>query len=59
MKKVALSQVEEDLSEYLRIAEKQDVIITGHGKPAGVRVQISSALSVRARTFIEPVMRSF
>ena len=38
MKKAALSEVEEDLSKYLRIAEKQDVIITRHGKPAGVLI---------------------
>ena len=38
MKKVAISDVEEDLSKYLRIAEKQDVIITRHGKPAGVLI---------------------
>ena len=33
MKKVALSQVKDDLSKYLRMAEKEQVIITRHGKP--------------------------
>lgn len=38
MKKVALSDVKDDLSKYLRIAEKQDVVITRHGKPAGILI---------------------
>jgi len=38
MKKVALSQVKDDLSKYLRIAEKDGLVITRHGKPAGVLV---------------------
>jgi prevent-host-death family protein len=38
MKKVPLSEVKDDLSKYLRIAEKQELIITRHGKPAGVLV---------------------
>ena len=36
MKKVALSEVKDDLSRYLRLAEKEEVVITRHGKPAGV-----------------------
>ncbi len=36
MKKAALSEVKDDLSKYLHIAEKEEVIITRHGKPAGV-----------------------
>ena len=35
MKRVALSEVKDDLSRYLRIAEKEEVVITRHGKPAG------------------------
>ena len=35
MKKVALSEAKDDLSRILRQAEKEDVIITRHGKPAG------------------------
>jgi len=38
MKKVALSRVKDDLSKYLRAAEKQELLITRHGKPAGVLV---------------------
>jgi prevent-host-death family protein len=38
MKKVALSKVKDDLSKYLRIAEKDELVITRHGKPAGVLV---------------------
>lgn len=38
MKRVPLSEVKDDLPKYLRIAEKQDLIITRHGKPAGVLV---------------------
>ena len=38
MKHVALSEVKDDLSKYLRLAEKEDVIITRHGKPAGILI---------------------
>lgn len=38
MKKVALAKVKDDLSKYLRIAERDELIITRHGKPAGVLV---------------------
>ncbi|MEW6375415.1 MAG: type II toxin-antitoxin system Phd/YefM family antitoxin [Thermodesulfobacteriota bacterium] len=38
MKKVALSEVKDDLSRYLRLAEKEEVVITRHGKPAGVLI---------------------
>ena len=38
MKKVALSEVKDDLSRYLRIAEKERIVITRHGKPAGVLI---------------------
>jgi prevent-host-death family protein len=38
MKKVALSEVKDDLSKYLHIAENEEVIITRHGKPAGVLI---------------------
>lgn len=42
MKKVALSEVKDDLSRYLRIAESEDVVITRHGKPAGVLIGFKS-----------------
>lgn len=38
MKRVALSEVKDDLSRYLRLAEKEEIIITRHGKPAGVLI---------------------
>jgi len=38
MKKVALSEVKDDLSKFLRLAEKEEVVITRHGKPAGVLI---------------------
>lgn len=36
MKTAPLSQVKNDLSKFLRQAEKEEVVITRHGKPAGV-----------------------
>lgn len=38
MKEVPLSEVKDDLSKYLRQAEHQPVVITRHGKPAGVLI---------------------
>jgi prevent-host-death family protein len=42
MRRVPLSQVKDDLSKYLRLAEKEDVVITRHGKPAGVLIGFNS-----------------
>lgn len=42
MKKVALSKIKDDLSKYLRIAEREQVVITRHGKPAGVLIGFKS-----------------
>ncbi len=42
VKKVALSEIKDDLSRYLRIAEREEVIITRHGKPAGVLIGFES-----------------
>lgn len=42
MKKVALSEVKDDLSKYLRMAEHEEVVITRHGKAAGVLVGFAS-----------------
>jgi prevent-host-death family protein len=42
MKKVALSQVEDDLSKFLRMSEKQEIVITRNGKPAGVLIGFAS-----------------
>ena len=38
MIRVALNEVKDDLSHYLRMAEKEDVIITRHGVPAGMLI---------------------
>lgn len=38
MKRVALSEVKDDLSKFLRMAEKGEILITRHGKPAGILV---------------------
>jgi prevent-host-death family protein len=42
MKKIALSQIKDDLSNVLRIAEKEEILITRHGKPAGILVGFAS-----------------
>jgi prevent-host-death family protein len=42
MKRVALSDVKDHLSEYLDMAEKEEVIITRHGKPAGILIGFGS-----------------
>ena len=42
LKQVALSEVKDDLSRYLRLAEDEDIVITRHGKPAGVLVGFGS-----------------
>jgi prevent-host-death family protein len=42
MKKIALSDVKDDLSHLLRQAEKQDIVITRHGRPAGVLIGFES-----------------
>ncbi len=42
MKEVALSEVKDGLAHLLRQAEKQDIIITRHGKPAGVLIGFES-----------------
>jgi prevent-host-death family protein len=42
MKRVALSEVKDRFSEYLDLAEKEEIIITRHGKPAGVLIGFAS-----------------
>lgn len=42
MKKVPVNEVKDDLSRYLRVAEKEEIIITRHGKPAGVLIGFAS-----------------
>jgi len=38
MKRIALSEVKDDLSKCLRLAEADEIVITRHGKPAGVLI---------------------
>jgi prevent-host-death family protein len=42
MKQVALSEVKDDLSRYLRLAEAEEIVITKHGRPAGILVGFAS-----------------
>ena len=42
MRQIALSEVKDDLSKYLRLAETEEIVITKHGKPAGILVGFAS-----------------
>ena len=42
VRQVPLSEVKDDLSHFLREAEKQDIVIMRHGKPAGVLIGFQS-----------------
>ena len=42
VKEVRLSEVKDDLSHYLREAESREILITRHGKPAGVLIGFAS-----------------
>ena len=42
MKRAALSEVKDDLSKFIRLAEKEEVVITRHGKPAGILIGFES-----------------
>jgi prevent-host-death family protein len=42
VKEVPLSEIKDDLSRYLREAEKHEIVITRHGKPAGVLIGFES-----------------
>jgi prevent-host-death family protein len=42
LKQVPLSEVKDDLSRYLREATQQQIVITRHGKPAGVLIGFES-----------------
>lgn len=42
MKKVALSEMKDNLSRFLRLAEKEEIVITRHGKAAGVLIGFES-----------------
>jgi prevent-host-death family protein len=38
LKEVPLSEIKDDLSRFLREAEKQEIVITRHGRPAGILI---------------------
>lgn len=42
MKQINLAEVKDQLSKYLRIAQKETIVITRHGKPAGVLIGFES-----------------
>ena len=42
MKKVALSAVKDALSRYVKLAEKEEILITRHGRPAAVLLGFAS-----------------
>ena len=42
VRKVPLSEMKDDLSRFLREAEKGEIVITRHGKPAGVLIGFES-----------------
>ena len=42
VKQVPLSEIKDDLSRFLREAESQEIVITRHGKPAGLLIGFES-----------------
>src|SRR2546423_12558273 len=42
LREVALAEVKDDLSRFLRLAESEEILITRHGKPAGVLIGFRS-----------------
>ena len=38
LKEVPLSEIKDDLSRFLREAEKQKIVITRHGRPVGILI---------------------
>src|SRR6266852_2994499 len=42
VRQVALAEVKDDLSRFLRLAESEEIIITRHGRPAGVLIGFGS-----------------
>jgi len=38
IRRVPLSEIKDDLSRFLREAGRQEIVITRHGKPAGVLI---------------------
>lgn len=42
VRRAALAEVKDDLSRFLRLAESEEIVITRHGKPAGVLIGFES-----------------
>ena len=42
VRRVALAEVKDDLSRFLRLAESEEIVIPRHGKPAGVLIGFES-----------------
>ena len=42
MREVPLSKLKDDLSRFIREAGKQEIVITRHGKPAGLLIGFDS-----------------
>src|SRR5881227_117359 len=42
IRQMALAEVKDDLSRYLRLAASQEIVITRHGRPAGVLIGFES-----------------
>ena len=42
MRRVALAEVKDDLSRFLRLASSEEIVITRHGRPAGVLIGFES-----------------
>ena len=42
MREVPLSELKDDLSRFIREAGKQEIVITRHGKPAGLLIGFDS-----------------
>ena len=42
LRAVALAEVKDDLSKYLRLAADEEIVITRHGRPAGVLIGFDS-----------------
>ena len=39
---MALTEVKDDLSKYLRLAVNEEIVITRHGRPAGILIGFAS-----------------
>ena len=58
MKQVALSEIKDDLSQYLRLAENEEIIITRHGTPAAVLAPVAGTDTRLSHQEIVKGMRS-